>query len=139
MVGSIPSPTTRTAGSVIRSLIRWSGSFLTGPLLRSPLLGCGFIGAANEILYPGVALGFYSKNYTSSSNAEKNIFVVGAGSNANNRKNSIEQKYNGDLYVAGLGSFDGTNSSSNNVDSLQEVITKLAARIEALETLHANE
>lgn len=97
------------------------------------------IGAANEILYPGVALGFYSKNYTSSSNAEKNIFVVGAGSNANNRKNSIEQKYNGDLYVAGLGSFDGTNSSSNNVDSLQEVITKLAARIEALETLHANE
>ena len=97
------------------------------------------IGAANEILYPGVTLGFYSKVYESDDNSEKNLFVVGNGTNYNNRRNSIEQKHNGDLYIAGVGSFDGTNSSSNAVDSLQTVISKLVARIAALEALHSNE
>lgn len=90
------------------------------------------IGEHNTVLYPGVALGYYSKEYTSSNNSEKNLFVVGAGT-SNASKNVIEQKQNGDLYITGIGTFNGTNSGTSGVETLQAVIADLASRLQAVE------
>lgn len=91
------------------------------------------IGEHNVVLYPGVALGYYSKEYTSANNSEKNLFVVGAGT-SNASKNAIEQKQNGDLYITGIGTFDGTNSGTSGVETLQAVIANLASRLQAVES-----
>lgn len=91
------------------------------------------IGEHNRVLYPGVALGYYSKEYTSANNSEKNLFVVGAGT-SNTSKNAIEQKQNGDLYITGIGTFDGTNSGTSGVETLQAVIANLASRLQAVES-----
>lgn len=91
------------------------------------------IGEHNRVLYPGVALGYYSKEYTSANNSEKNLFVVGAGT-SNASKNVIEQKQNGDLYITGIGTFDGTNSGTSGVETLQAVIANLASRLQAVES-----
>lgn len=90
------------------------------------------IGENHTVLYPGVALGYYSKAYTSSSNAERNLFVVGAG-DVHTDRNMIEQKQNGDLYISGVGTFNGTNSGTSGVSSLQAVLTDLATRLAAVE------
>ena len=90
------------------------------------------IGEYNTVLYPGVALGYYSKSYTSNSDAEKNLFVVGAG-DIHNSKNTIEQKQNGDLYITGIGTFNGTNSGTSGVETLQAVIADLARRLAEVE------
>lgn len=84
------------------------------------------LGEHNNLQYSGVALGHYNKDYTSNSDSEKNLFVVGNGTADNARSNSIEQKQDGTLFIKGVGNFDGTNSNVNTTKSLQETLNEKA-------------
>lgn len=44
-----------------------------------------------------------------------NIFEVGSGSGPEDRRNSLEINSNGDVYLMGIGGYDGTNSTDPNV------------------------
>lgn len=59
------------------------------------------------------------------------ISSIGVGSASNDRKNAFEVTNNGDIYVKGLGSYDGTSIS--NVSTLQNVITGINTRVATLE------
>ena len=61
---------------------------------------------ANEI-----GIGRYNKSINSGTTAEKTQFTVGNGTADNARLNLIEAKQNNDIYVLGIGGFDGTNAS----------------------------
>lgn len=87
----------------------------------------------------GIALGWYNKDYDVETLEKQNFLVVGQGT-ANQPLNTIEQKANGDLYVFGIGGFNGTNSDIDTVktvqgkiNELQNTITSLQNRITALE------
>lgn len=84
----------------------------------------------------GIALGWYNKDYDVSEQAKQNFLVVGQGTE-NQPLNTIEQKANGDLYVFGIGGFNGTNSDVNTIKTLQAKITELESRIAALEANNA--
>ena len=84
------------------------------------------LGEHNNLQYSGIALGHYNKDYTSNSDSEKNLFVVGNGTADNARSNSIEQKQDGTLFIKGVGGFDGTNSQSASTKSLQDVLDEIA-------------
>lgn len=80
----------------------------------------------------GFAIGAYNKDYDVQDTDKQNYFVIGFGE-ANQRSNSFELKANGDLYIQGVGGFDGTNSDSATVKTLQAKITDLENGI-AVET-----
>ena len=58
-------------------------------------------------------------------------FSIGIGSSYIQRVNAFEVLGNGDIYVKGLGSYDGTSIS--NVSTLQNVITGINTRVTTLE------
>ena len=47
---------------------------------------------------------------------------VGIGTSDNNRKNAFEIMQNGDIYVIGLGGYDGTNAGATGVQTLQQLL-----------------
>ncbi len=53
-------------------------------------------------------------------------FSHGCGTSTSNRKNAFEIMENGDIYIIGIGGYDGTNFSS--ADSLQTVIASLLSQ-----------
>ena len=57
---------------------------------------------------------------TTFGNAGNTIHSVGIGTNADNRKNAIEIMQNGDIYMYGIGEYDGTNI--NDASTLKQVI-----------------
>lgn len=69
------------------------------------------------------AFGKFNKSTWSADEAVASLFSVGCGTSDIDRKNAIEVKKNGDVYIIGIGGFDGTNSDS--ALSLQEVIANL--------------
>jgi hypothetical protein len=64
-----------------------------------------------------VAIGRYNE----SNNGTQ--FSIGIGTSVADRKNAVEVKQNGDIYITGIGGFTGANSSSSQ--SVQEVINEL--------------
>lgn len=66
--------------------------------------------------------GKYNKSDNSNSDALKTTFSVGNGNGTAARSNSLEIKANNDLYVSGIGSYDGTNAGNVGVESVQDVI-----------------
>lgn len=52
--------------------------------------------------------------------AGNTIHSIGIGSNINSRKNAVEVMQNGDMYVKGVGGYDGTNPS--DASSIQDII-----------------
>lgn len=66
--------------------------------------------------------GKYNKSDNSNSDALKTAFSVGNGNGTAARSNSLEIKANNDLYVSGIGSYDGTNAGNVGVESVQDVI-----------------
>lgn len=74
-------------------------------------------------------IGQYNKDYDIADSSKRNFFVVGNG-NENTRANSLEQKANGDLYIKGIGNFDGTNSNVDTTKSLQSKINDLQTQID---------
>lgn len=75
------------------------------------------------------AEGRFNKSYDSISTSVHVIHSVGIGPSNSDRKNAHEIKINGDHYIYGLGSFDGTNSA--DAQTLQEVINSKQATITA--------
>lgn len=57
--------------------------------------------------------------------AGSTLSSVGCGSE-NDRKNAIEVMQNGDVYVKGVGGYDGTNPSQDNIFSLGEILNTMA-------------
>lgn len=51
---------------------------------------------------------------------------VGIGTSTTGNKNAFEIMQNGDVYVIGLGGYDGTNVGQEGVKTLQQVITSLS-------------
>ena len=90
------------------------------------------IGVGLDISQNEFVLGQFNKDYDIADNSQKNFFTVGNG-NESTKSNSLEQKVNGDLYVLGLGGFNGTNSNVNTTKSLQAKIIELENRIAQLE------
>lgn len=90
------------------------------------------IGVGLDISQNEFVLGQFNIDYDIVDSSKKNFFTVGNGSEFT-KSNSLEQKVNGDLYVLGLGGFDGTNSNVNTTKSLQAKITELENRIAQLE------
>ena len=79
-------------------------------------------------------LGQYNKDYDIADSSKRNFFVVGNGTGNNARSNSLEQKANGDLYIKGIGNFDGTNSNVDTTKSLQGKINDLQTQIDNVNT-----
>ncbi len=69
------------------------------------------------------AQGAYNKSNTGDSNSDKTIHSIGIGTTIQSTKNAVEIMTNGDQYVYGIGSYDGTNYSS--AQTLQEVISNI--------------
>lgn len=80
------------------------------------------------------AIGKYNIDYDVQDIAKQNFFVIGQG-DSNRALNNLEVKNNGNWYVYGVGGFDGTNSDSATVKTLQAKITELENRIAQLESL----
>ena len=53
---------------------------------------------------------------------DKTIHTVGIGNSVKTRKNAHEIHIDGKHYVYGIGGYDGTNSQSNGIKTLQEVV-----------------
>lgn len=70
------------------------------------------------------AIGKYNKDYDVQDVAKQNFFVVGQG-DSTRALNNLEVKNNGNWYVYGVGGFDGTNSDSASIKSLQTVISDI--------------
>ena len=75
-------------------------------------------------------IGQNNKDYDTADSSKRNFFVVGNGTADNARSNSLEQKANGDLYIKGIGNFDGTNSNVDTTKSLQSKINDLQTQID---------
>ena len=60
---------------------------------------------------------------------------IGIGTHYNSTKNAVEVMQNGDMYVLGVGGYQGTDTKVQNasIKTLQEYIASLEARIAALE------
>ena len=69
-----------------------------------------------------VALGNANNSISTGTTAEKTHFTVGNGTGLQSRSNLIEAKQNDDIYVIGVGGFDGTNAGSTGVHTLQYAI-----------------
>ena len=61
------------------------------------------------------------------------IHSIGIGSSRISRRNAIEVMDNGFVYINGLGGYEGDNTESGTILTLQQVIKNLEARIAALE------
>lgn len=71
-------------------------------------------------------------------NAGNTLRSIGNGNAANVRQNALELMQNGDLYLTGVGNYDGVHIKGEtgapaNLQTLQEYIAALEARIAALE------
>lgn len=71
------------------------------------------------------ASGMYNKSNNKDENSQT-IFSIGIGTSDTDRKNAIEVFKNGQVFIEGIGGYDGTNPTESN--TLQGAITK--ARIE---------
>lgn len=69
------------------------------------------------------ASGVYNKSTASSDNAKATLFSIGNGTSETSRSNAVEVKKNGDIYIIGIGGYDGKNYES--AQTLQEVLSQL--------------
>lgn len=115
---------------------------------KNPILDLGYmstmigdwsidIGAYNETKNDGeIVLGSYNRSWSGSTSDKKTKFSIGAYNLRDNngllppesieRKNLFEIMRNGDVYVNGLGDYDGTNGGDTYTNSLQKVISDKA-------------
>ena len=66
------------------------------------------------------ACGRFNKSTKSSNKSEATHFSIGIGTSDTDRKNAFEAKQNGDIYIIGIGGYDGANS-----DTAKDLITAL--------------
>ena len=85
------------------------------------------------------ACGIYNKSTKSSDASQATHFSIGIGSSNTNRKNAFEVKQNSDVYITGIGGYDGTNAVTANAQgiiakSVQEVINELVNKLNEITT-----
>ena len=73
------------------------------------------------------AEGSYNKSNSGSTDDKKTRHSVGIGTSATERKNAFEIMANGDIYMLGIGGYDGTNATDETTKTLQEVLAALAS------------
>ena len=73
------------------------------------------------------ASGIYNKSTISTDVSKATHFSIGIGTLDTDRKNAVEVKQNGDVYITGIGGFTGANSDSSK--SVQEVISELINKL----------
>ena len=61
---------------------------------------------------------------------DKTIHTVGIGSNYNDRKNAHEIHLDGKHYVYGIGGYDGTNSQTEGIKTVQEVVEEVVNAVQ---------
>ena len=59
------------------------------------------------------ASGIYNKSTQSSDELQATRFSIGIGTSDTDRKNAFEVKQNGDIYIEGVGGYDGTNPDTS--------------------------
>nr|DAQ53041.1 MAG TPA: hypothetical protein [Caudoviricetes sp.] len=61
----------------------------------------------------------------------RNVFTIGAGEDVDNRKNAltIVNNNNSDLYINGIGGYNGTSINTGNTKSLQQVISDMETAV----------
>ena len=69
------------------------------------------------------ASGQHNKSTKSSDKSQATQFSIGIGTSDTDRKNAFEVKQNGDIYIIGIGGYDGINSES--AQSLQEILANI--------------
>lgn len=76
------------------------------------------------------------KSSDSYGNAGNTQHSIGIGTSANAHKNALEVMQNGDVYIYGIGGYQGTNThvQDEDVDSLQMYISALETYLQGLET-----
>lgn len=73
------------------------------------------------------ASGIYNQSTFSTNVSKATHFSIGIGTSDTDRKNAVEVKQNGDVYIIGIGGFTGANSDSSQ--SVQEVINELLNKL----------
>lgn len=73
------------------------------------------------------AEGMFNKSNSGETSADKTQHSIGIGASDSERKNAVEVMANGDVYIKGVGSYDGTNYQSAN--TLQETISSIENKI----------
>lgn len=76
------------------------------------------------------ACGIYNKSTKSSDASQATHFSIGIGTSNTNRKNAVEVKQNGDVYIVGIGSYQGTTISgatplANFINSVNDRVSEL--------------
>lgn len=70
------------------------------------------------------AFGKFNASLQSLDASEATQFSIGIGTSEADRKNAVEVKQNGDIYIIGVGGYDGT-STGGSVMTLQEVLSTI--------------
>lgn len=84
-------------------------------VVSGDVYNCALFGNNNTVQNNSeVAIGSWNKS------SENTKFTIGIGTSSTDRKNAFEVSTAGDVYVKGVGSYDGTNKDSTN--SIQTVI-----------------
>ena len=99
---------------------------------------------SNEMPEGIAVFGKCNKSTESSDLKISTIATIGIGTDRNNRKNATEIKQNGDAYIIGIGGYDGTNSETDDIKTVQGVVEDINTHIKtvddkvvALETANA--
>ena len=114
-----------STGNYLLSLgLGGSIKFTRGVNVGNDILNQVGIGIGLDISQNEFVLGQFNKDYDIADSSKKNFFTVGNGTEFT-KSNSLEQKVNGDLYIKGIGNFDGTNSNETTTKSLQDVLSNV--------------
>ena len=71
------------------------------------------------------ACGRYNKSDDTSTSSRQTRFSIGVGTSDTARRNAIEAKSNGDVYIYGVGGFDGQNDADADVLPIGEAIPSI--------------
>lgn len=83
------------------------------------------------------AEGCYNKSTKTSDtygNAGNTQHSVGIGTSST-RKNAVEVMQNGDVYMYGLGGYDGTNPTATTSKSIQSIVSDIVTQLSGIETV----
>lgn len=80
-----------------------------------------------------VAFGNFNKSVQSSNTAVATIATIGIGTAKDNRKNATETKQNGDVYIIGIGGYDGTNSEAEGIKTVQGVVEDVNTQVKTVD------
>ena len=87
------------------------------------------LGSGLTLSHPSIALGRNNKDYDISGDTQ-NFFTLGCGE-GESPLNLLEQSKNGNLFIKGVGNFDGTNSQSASTKSLQDVLDEIESGLQS--------